>query len=307
MSSILTKSLQRNQKEFCAGKGPISVIIKLYLALRRFLLVPLNFWKSKSSMTEKSDLLDVCEAAARAGAAELMSHRGRFSTEEKSRHDLVTDADLASQQAIRDIVETEYPEHGFLGEESPDFAQLSQDYCWIVDPLDGTTNYVHQYPCYAVSVAVAESGQLKAGVIYDPLRQECFRATEGGGSFLNDEPIATSTTESLEYALLAVSFPPEMEEDSADLQAFVRVAPRCRAVRRTGSAALNLAYVACGRLDAHWAHFIHPWDSAAGVLLVREAGGVVTASRGDEFNLASGDYFVAGTQMLYDSLFPLVT
>jgi len=155
-------------------------------------------------------------------------------------------------------------------------------------------------------VAVAKEGQVVAGVVLDPLRDECFRAAFGLGSQLNGQPIATSTTTDVEKSLVAVSFPPDLKPDSPDLQAFLQVATRCQAVRRTGSAALNLAYVACGRLDAHWAHFIYPWDSAAGELLVREAGGVTTASRGGNFCLERGDYAVSATAKLHEALMPLI-
>ncbi|MCG8449770.1 MAG: inositol monophosphatase [Pirellulales bacterium] len=257
-------------------------------------------------MLDPKQLLATCKLGAQAGAAELMAWRGRFSSQQKSAHDLVTDADFASQQAIQAIIRERHPDHGFLGEEKPDREQLKLPYFWVVDPLDGTTNYVHDFPCFAVSVAVAYQGQLVAGAVLDPLREECFLAAAGEGSWLNGEPIRVSRTKALGEALVAVSFPPDLQIDSPDLQAFLEVAPRCQAVRRTGSAALNLAYVACGRLDAHWAHFIHPWDSAAGVLLVREAGGVATAMRGGEYELSAGDYFVASQTELYQELLPLV-
>ncbi len=132
-------------------------------------------------MPETAMLLDTCKKAAYAGAKELMQWRNRFSSREKSMHDLVTDADLASQEVIQKVIHTTFPNHGFLGEETPDFSQLDLPYCWIVDPLDGTTNYVHGFPCYAVSIAVTQRGQLVAGAIYDPLAEECFLATLAEG------------------------------------------------------------------------------------------------------------------------------
>ena len=258
-------------------------------------------------MPEIEHLLVTCESAARAGAAQLMKWRGQFATREKSARDLVTDADLASQEAISRVILQEYPDHGFLGEEDPNPEQLNRPYCWVADPLDGTTNYVHDFPCFCVSVAVAHQGELVAGAVFDPLREECFTAGKGLGSKLNSSPISVSQTAQVEQALVAVSFPPTTVMDSADLKAFLEVAPVCRAVRRTGSAALNLAYVACGRLDAHWAHMIHPWDAAAGVLLVQEAGGTVTASNGQDFDLAEANYFAASTESLHQNLLPLIT
>jgi myo-inositol-1(or 4)-monophosphatase len=251
-------------------------------------------------------LLAVCESAARAGAAELAAWRGKFTSREKSARDLVTDADLASQRAVEKVIRQEFPEHGFLGEESPDREQLNLPYCWVVDPLDGTTNYVHGFPCYAVSVAVALEGEVVAGAVIDPLANECFTSARGLGSRLNGHPFAVSATTDLNHALVAVSFPPHPQPDSPDIQAFMRVSPECQAVRRTGSAALNLAYVACGRLDAHWAYFIHSWDSAAGVLLVEEAGGVVGSYTGGKYNVADGNYCVASTRELFEQVLPLI-
>jgi len=258
-------------------------------------------------MPSPEQLLATCELAATAGAEQLMAWRGRFTAQEKSARDLVTEADLASQAAIQAVIIDQYGDHGFLGEEDPDLEQLRKPYCWIVDPLDGTTNYVHDFPFFAVSIAVAQAGQILAGVVLDPVHRECFRAAIGSGCELNGQPIQTSKTTIMEQSLLAVSFPPDLQPDSPDLQAFLQVATRCQAVRRTGSAALNLAYVAAGRLDAHWAHFIHPWDSAAGVLLVREAGGMVTASEGGEFCLERGDYAAAGTSELHRALQPWIS
>jgi myo-inositol-1(or 4)-monophosphatase len=218
----------------------------------------------------------------------------------------VTDADLASEKAVRGIINSQFPEHGVLAEEAPEPEQLRLPYCWIVDPLDGTANYAHGIPCYAVSVAVAHRGRLLAGVVHDPERKESFAAVAGEGAWLNGAPIAVSSVSQLQEALAAVSFPAELKEDSPDLLAFLKAAPCCQAIRRTGSAALNLAYVACGRLDAHWAHDIHPWDAAAGILLVQEAGGVATNSRGGPFVLAEGSYLTAATRALYEALLPLV-
>lgn len=251
------------------------------------------------------ELLAVCEQAAQAGAEQLAAWRGKFATREKAPCDLVTDADLASELAVRAVITSHFPDHGILGEESPATAELDRPYCWLVDPLDGTTNYVHGFPCYGVSVAVAHRGRLLAGVVLDPERGECFAAAAGNGATLNGTPIATSGTLELRTALLAVSFPAQLTSESRDLQAFLAVAPRCQAVRRTGSAALNLAYVACGRLDGHWAYEIHPWDAAAGVLLVQEAGGVATGSDGGAFDLARGSYLTAGTAKLHQALVEL--
>ena len=254
-----------------------------------------------------SRLLEVCELAARAGAEQLLAWRGRFQTREKAPRDLVTDADYASEQAVRQVISEHFPDHGILGEEAAVMTQLDLPYCWIVDPLDGTINYAHGLPCYGVSIAVAHQGELLAGVVFDPERKECFSASKGGGATLNGRPMAVSQAETVEESLVAVSFPPRLDDQSLDLRAFMQVGPVCQAMRRTGSAALNLAYVACGRLDAHWAHEIHPWDAAAGVLLVREAGGAVSAANGKPFDLARADYLAASTARLHERLLPLIS
>lgn len=257
-------------------------------------------------MLTPGEILSVCEEAARAGAEQLRLARDRFHVRQKAPRDLVTDADLASEQAIRRVIESQFPDHGFLGEETPAYEQLQRPVCWIVDPLDGTTNYAHGLPFYGVSVAVVSEGKLVAGVVLDPVRDECFTGAVDEPARLNGRPIAVSRAEHLEEALLAVSFPALVRDESPDLRAFLNVAPRCQAIRRTGSAALNLAYVACGRLDGHWAHEIHPWDAAAGVLLIQCAGGVATSANGDPYDIAAGPYLAAATPALHAALLPLV-
>lgn len=251
-----------------------------------------------------NELVETCELAARAGANELLSWRGRFKTREKSPADLVTDADLASQAAIRAVIAARFPHHLFMGEEKPsEFDVCDDDYVWIVDPLDGTTNYVHGYPCYAVSVAVAKGANLLAGVILNPLAEELYLAEQGTGAFCNGERLSTSAVQAIGEALVAVSLPPRVGQESPDLADLVRVVQSCQAVRRSGSAALNLAHVAHGRLDAFWATKIQPWDVAAGVLLVLEAGGIVTGRDGAEFDLWNPHFVAAaGPEMHRDLL-----
>lgn len=239
--------------------------------------------------------LETCEVAARAGGRQLLEWRGRFQTREKGACDLVTDADLASQQAIRTAIFERFPDHEFLGEERVDheFVNRPGQFVWIADPLDGTTNYVHGYPLYAVSLALTRGQQILVGVIYDPLRDECFSAAQGGGAWCNGRRLKTSETKRLGEALIGVSLPPRVYGNSPDLLDFVELAQICQALRRSGSAALNMAHVANGTLDGFWATHIHPWDVAAGVLLIREAGGVVTARDGGEFDLWNPHLVVA--------------
>jgi myo-inositol-1(or 4)-monophosphatase len=254
-------------------------------------------------------LLRVCEAAARAGGRELLEWRGRFGVREKGVTDFVTDADLASQEAIRRVIAAEFPEHDFIGEErSPDaMPHAPEAMTWIVDPLDGTTNYVHGYPHYAVSVAVARGGEVLTGVVYDPVADKCFAATAGGGARCNDSKMQVSETSTAGNALVAVSLPARVRRDAPDLLDMVEAVQVCRGVRRSGSAALNLAYVASGALDAFWATHIHPWDVAAGVLLVREAGGVVSGRDGKAFDLWNPHFVVASRDELRRELLGVLT
>ena len=256
-----------------------------------------------------NDWLETCEAAARAGGRELLSWRGRFQTREKGITDYVTDADLASEAAIRRVVAERFPSHAFLGEEQPpdEYPSDPDQLTWIVDPLDGTTNYLHAYPHYAVSVAVARGSELLAGVIYDPINDQCFSAAAGGGAWRNGAKLKTSGTTQAAAALVAVSLPARVPRDSPDLADFIEAAQVCQGVRRSGSAALNLAYVASGALDAFWATHIHPWDVAAGVLLVREAGGVVTARDGGTFDLWNPHFLAAAGEDLLRELLAVLT
>jgi len=233
-------------------------------------------------MPTPSQLAEVAKQAALAGGEELMQWRGKFSTRTKGPRDFVTDADLAAQQTIRRVLLGSFPDHQFIGEEETGEDQsLDHDavdhkrIAWIVDPLDGTTNYLHGYPAFATSIAAVLEGVVLAGAIYDPVSKELFWAAAGQGAWLGERMLATGDAQKLRDALVAVSLPASVDDQSPDLLDFIHLAPRCQAVRRIGSAALNLAYVACGRLDAYRVRQIHPWDIAAGALLVVEAGGTM--------------------------------
>jgi myo-inositol-1(or 4)-monophosphatase len=255
------------------------------------------------------DWLSTCEAAARAGGQELLAWQGRFQTRQKGVRDLVTDADLASQDAIRRIITTRFPGHAFVGEEKghESIAPTAEQFTWIVDPLDGTTNYVHGYPNFAVSVAIARGNNVLSGVVYDPLRDQCFAAAAGKGAWCNGSRLKTSDVSAVAEALVAVSLPPHVHRDSADLQDFVEAAQVAQAVRRSGSAALNLAHVASGALDAFWATHIHAWDVAAGVLLIREAGGIITGRNGQPFDLWNPHFLAAAGPQLHGKLLEVLT
>lgn len=254
-------------------------------------------------------LLETCERAARAGGQELVAWRGQFQSRAKGIADFVTDADLASQDAVRRVIAQQFPDHAFLGEEQAVLGPSSplDRLTWVVDPLDGTTNYIHGYPHYAVSVAVVRGGHLLAGVVYDPVANHCFSAAAGHGAWRDGVAIKTSTTTSVGDALVAVSLPPRVGRDTRDLADFIEAVQVVRGVRRSGSAALNFAYLASGALDAFWASHIHPWDVAAGVLLVREAGGVVTGRNGEEFQLWNPHFLAAAGGKLHDELLHVLT
>jgi myo-inositol-1(or 4)-monophosphatase len=231
------------------------------------------------------DYLEAAREAALRGAAVLNDWRRRFSVREKGRADLVTEADVASQQAIQSFLQGRFPDHGFLAEEGltqrpgPDAPPT-----WIVDPLDGTTNYVHDCPLYCVSIGLQAAGELIVGVVYDPARQEMFSAAQGEGAWLGTERIHSSNIARLDQALLVTGFPPDLRGQERTLDWWRHFALRAQSLRRTGSTALNLAYIACGRFDAYWAFDHHVWDVAGGAVLVREAGGVLSAIDGGPFD-----------------------
>jgi len=258
-----------------------------------------------------SDFLAVCEQAARAGGAALQKWVNRVTAQEKGPKDMVTEADFASQQAIREVVLSAFPEHRFLGEERDEAQERAVaptgrlgdgDYRWIVDPLDGTLNFIRSLPSYAVSVAVERGGELLVGVVFDPMLDECFTAAAGCGAFLNGKPIRPSRCRSLPQALVAVSFSANVPRDSVEIRRFVEILQASQSMRRSGSAALNLCYVGCARLDAYFASSLYVWDVGAGVLVAREAGATVTSIMGHTFDLRRPDLAIAATADLHAEL-----
>lgn len=246
-----------------------------------------------------SQFLDVCEQAAKAGGRVLLDWRGRFGVREKGPADLVTDADLASQQEVRRIALGAFPEHAFVGEEDEAVAVTDCEYRWIVDPLDGTVNYVHGLPNYCVSVALEHRGQAIAACVFAPATGDCYTAELGGGSRLNGRSIAASGCSELSQALVAANFPTQVRRGDAELEDFIEVLEACRAIRRFGSAALNLSYIAAGQLDGFWSTNIHLWDIAAGILLVREAGGVAFGLDGGSIDPVHPQFIAAATPGLF--------
>lgn len=264
-------------------------------------------------MRPAPDPLAVCEEAARAGGRVLGDWVGRFAATTKGPRDYVTEADHASQREIRRIVLEAFPDHGFVGEEGDDGARplppgqtghSGRGLRWIVDPLDGTTNYVHGFPAYCVSVALADGDDLVVAAIYDPSRDECFTARRGGGAHLDGRRLTAPPVTDPVEAVAAVSFPAQVKIDSPAVADFLAVLPHVQAIRRTGSTALNLAYVACGRLHAFWVRRICCWDAAAGLLIAREAGCGVGGFAGgsDSISLDDPSFIVASTPELLASL-----
>lgn len=235
------------------------------------------------------------EIAREAGALLRGFYERGVRTEYKGDVDLVTEADRASERLIRERLQTAFPTHGIYGEEGTR-ESLDAEFRWYVDPLDGTTNFAHGFPIFCVvlgcerrpaGLADDADGTMVAGVIYDPLRDEMFVAEEGRGAWLNGRRISVSRTEMLQEALTATGFPSHKRHRSPNVHFYQEITLRSHGVRRAGSAALDLAYVACGRLDGFWEFNLNPWDTSAGVLLVAEAGGRVTRFDGGTFRLDS--------------------
>jgi myo-inositol-1(or 4)-monophosphatase len=249
-----------------------------------------------------SDYVSVCEEAARCGGDLLRSWEGRFHVREKGPSDLVTEADLASQEAIRAVISRHYPDHEFVGEEGGEHDRGTANCCWVVDPLDGTTNYVHGIPHYCVSVAVICEGQIEAGAIFHPRAGVCYTAVRDGGAYKDGRTLGTSQVTDLSGAVVAVSFPPQVGPESREVADFLAVIGNCQGVRRMGSAALNLCYLAEGRLDGYWSSSVHPWDVAAGVLIATQAGARVSNAAGGPFDPWQAEFVAAAGPQLHRHL-----
>jgi myo-inositol-1(or 4)-monophosphatase len=238
-------------------------------------------------MMQLDEYLSAAKEAALRAAAVLDEWRKKFRVKEKARFDLVTDADLASQRAIQQYLLGRFPGHGFLGEEedaSKSRPAADAPPTWIIDPIDGTTNYVHDCPFYCVSIGLQVAGELVVGVVYDPPHREMFAAARGLGARLNDEPLRTSPTAALDRALIATGFPPDLRGSEKTLDWWRCLSFKAQSLRRTGSTALNLAYVAAGRFDGYWAFDNHVWDVAGATVVLREAGGVITNVDGTDYD-----------------------
>jgi myo-inositol-1(or 4)-monophosphatase len=224
----------------------------------------------------------------------------------KQPNDFVTEVDRAAEAAIVDTLREAYPHYGILAEESGASGRAGSEWQWIIDPLDGTTNFIHGLPQYAVSIALARNGTVEQAVIFDPNRNELFTAGKGAGAFLNDRRIRVSRRDRLQEALVGTGFPYRtFDHIDAYLDIFRELTRRTAGLRRPGAASLDLAYVACGRYDGFWEFGLSPWDMAAGALLVSEAGGLVSDLKGEAGWLESGN-IVAGTPKVFAPLLGIV-
>jgi myo-inositol-1(or 4)-monophosphatase len=249
-------------------------------------------------------MLNIGVRASRAAGGIILRYLERVDTlnvTTKQRNEFVTEVDREAEAVIIDTIRRAYPDHAILAEESG--ASGDQEFRWIIDPLDGTTNYLHGFPQFCVSIALEYRGRLDQAVVFDPLRQELFTASRGAGARLDERRIRVSRCAKLRDALLGTGFPFRGAYDlDTYLATFRALVPETVGVRRAGAAALDLAYVAAGRLDGFWEFGLERWDMAAGVLIIQEAGGLVTDPRGGEDYLASGDIVAGSPKVLREML-----
>jgi myo-inositol-1(or 4)-monophosphatase len=253
-------------------------------------------------------IINIAVQAARAAGKIIMravDHLDTITVSQKRPNDYVTEIDQAAEKEIIKLIRKAHPGHGILGEETGKTA--GNDYTWIIDPLDGTRNFIHGFPQFAVSIALRYKNKIEHGVIYDPVRQELFTASRGKGAQLNNKRIRVSKHTELEECLLGTGFPYRHSEEyrQAYLDSLQTLIPICGDVRRAGAATLDLAYVAAGRLDGFWELKLQPWDIAAGSLLIKEAGGMVTDINGGEDFLQSGNV-VAGNPKILKQLLKII-
>lgn len=254
-----------------------------------------------------SPLINIALRAARTAGNIIVRAMERMDTiqiTEKSKNDFVTEIDAQAEQAIIETIRSAYPHHGILAEESG--KHDGDETVWIIDPLDGTTNYIHGFPHFAISIAVQHKGRLEHALIFDPVKQETFIASRGDGARLNDKRIRVSKRSGLEGALLGTGFPfRQVDMLEPYIRTMKTLMPQTVGIRRAGSAALDLAYVAAGRLDGFWEFGLGAWDIAAGALLVQEAGGLVSDCQGGENYLSTGEV-VAGAPKVFKPLLQAV-
>lgn len=246
------------------------------------------------------EFLPHIQQIAREAGDLLMEHFGKVDIEYKGEVDVVTAADRESEKLIVERLTKFWPDHDLMGEEGARRTSGS-DYRWYIDPLDGTTNFAHGYPVFCVSIALECRGELIAGTVYDPTRREMFAAEKGSGAWLNDRAMRVSKTGRLAESLIATGFPSQKRHKNPNIHFYHHITLQTHGVRRAGSAAMDLAYTAAGRYDGYWEFNLNPWDTAAGVLIVSEAGGIVTDLDGGAFDIASKEV-VASNGILHPAL-----
>ncbi len=251
-------------------------------------------------------MLDFAIQTARDAGRILAERFGRASLQVQHKGDIniVTEADLAAERLIVERIRSYYPRHAILTEEAGALANVehgASDYKWIIDPLDGTTNYAHGYPCFCTSIGLEYKGELVAGVVYDPTRDELFAAERGAGATLNGRTIRVSEVADLNRALLCTGFPYDVRDRNAFARHFTNFILHAQAVRRDGAAALDLVYVACGRFDGFWEEGLQPWDAAAAIVIIEEAGGRVTRYDGTPATIYAPP-IMASNSLVHDAM-----
>ena len=253
-------------------------------------------------MKNHTDYLDVAvEAALLAGRYQRFRFASQVAVDMKGDKDLVTEVDRDSERMIVEHLLARFPDHMILAEEG-EYPRTGSSLRWIIDPVDGTTNYAHGFPWFCASIALESAGELLAGVIYNPMHDEMFTATKGGGAYLNGRRLHVSTRSPLRDTLLGTGFPYDCATDPANnFASFIAFQKAARGIRRAGAAALDLAYLAAGRLDGFWELKLKPWDVAAGVLMIREAGGTVSTFDGSAYDV-SNHRIVASNGLIHDEM-----
>ena len=266
----------------------VVVIISCMISARmaHVMMHVMSFVHRDDNITHDQLISVASDAALQAGSLLKECTRSGFRIKYKDLINLVTDADLQAEQRIIDVIHNTFPTHLILAEERGQTEHKTSRYKWVIDPLDGTTNFAHGFPAYCVSIGVEFDSQLIIGVVYDPTREELFTAAIGYGAYVNRAPISVSTTSHLDHALLVTGFAYDIRETANNnLNHFTRFALKAQGLRRTGTAALDLCYVAAGRFDGFWEVKLSPWDMAAGVVILREAGGTVTNLAGTSHSI----------------------
>ncbi|AWB10259.1 myo-inositol-1(or 4)-monophosphatase [Thermodesulfobium acidiphilum] len=256
-------------------------------------------------MKERLKIIKKC--ALEAGEILKYYYSNELHTRFKGKIDMVTDADISSQEKIINIIRSEFPHDEIIAEENSKNTYNFKS-TWIIDPLDGTTNFIHRLPWFAISIAYIKDNEIKIGLVYIPLLNEFFLAIKGEGAFLNDEKIFVSKEDNLEKCLVGTGFPYSIHENYEEIvRRFKNILINVRGIRRPGAAAQDLAYVACGRFDAFYEDGLKPWDVAAGILLVSEAGGKVTDYDGNEYIIGQSDQILASNFLLHDKIMKLLS